>query len=292
MEKASSVTDASGFVLRDFLAEAGEAMVTDLRRRFTSHPGELGRDREEIFRRFLEAYLPRRFDVSNGFAFDASGAVSRQLDVIVTHQLVAPRFATQGGLRFHPCESVVAVGQLRTAVTSRAALLDALDNLRSAKALDRSANGRAVCHDSGELLDPQRNHRDQLFTFLVVTEDAVSGDLAREALLDCAQDSEAHLWPNVIIALDKYIVTYCCDSGVCPNPLDARGIALQVAKDPADVLMKFYLLLGGAIETTRVSGLPYWEYLQKASQWESDVWYAATNLDGEPPPYLSSLRVR
>ena len=286
------MTRASGFVLRDFLAEAGEAMVTDLRRRFTTHPGELGRDREEVLRAFLEAYLPRRFDVSNGFAFDASGAVSKQLDVIVAHQLVAPRFATRGGVRFHPCESVVAVGQLRTSVTSRAELLDAFDNLRSAKALDRSANGKAVSHDSGEVLDPHRNHLDQLFTFLLITEGAVSGELAREALLDYVQDSEPHLWPNVIVALDKYVVTYCCDNGVCPNPLDARGIALELAKDPADVLMKFYLLLGGAIEATRVSGLPYWEYLQKASKWQSDVCFAATNLDGEPPPYLSSLRVR
>src|SRR5262245_28359287 len=133
----------SAFVLRDFLAEAGEAMVIDLRRRFTTHPGELGRDREEVLRRFLEAYLPKRFEVSNGFAFDASGNVSKQLDVVVAHGLMAPRFETQGGLRFHPCESVVAVGQIRTSVTSRAELRDALDNLRSAKALDRSANGKA-----------------------------------------------------------------------------------------------------------------------------------------------------
>jgi hypothetical protein len=282
----------SSFVLRDFLAEAGETMVTDLRRRFTTHPGELGRDREEVFRRFLEAYLPRRFDVSNGFAFDASGAVSKQLDVIVAHQLAAPRFATRGDVRFHPCESVVAVGQLRTSVTSRAELLDAFDNLRSAKALDRSANGMAVSYDSGDVLDPRRNHLDQLFTFLVVTGDAVSGELAREVLLDHVHDCEPHLWPNAIVALDKYVLTYCCDNGVCPNPLDARGIALHVAKDSADVLMKFYLLLGGAIEVTRVSGLPYWEYLKKASQWQSDVLFAATNLDGEPPPFLSSLRVR
>jgi hypothetical protein len=194
-------------------------------------------------------------------------------------------------VRFHPCESVVAVGQLRTSVTSRAELWDALDNLRSAKALDRSANGKAISHDSREVLNPHSNHLDQLFSFLLITQDAVSGDLAREVLLDYVQDSEPHLWPNVIVALDKYVVTYCCDNGVCPNPLDARGVALQVAKDPADVLMKFYLLLGGAIEATRVSGLPYWEYLRQASQWQSDVWLAATNVDGEPPPYLSSLRV-
>ena len=50
--------------------------------------------------------------------------------------------------------------------------------------------------------------------------------------------------------------------------------------------MKFYQLLGAAIEVTRVSKLPHWEYLSAVRQWDAEVWYSSTDT---PPPYLHTL---
>ena len=77
---------------------------------------------------------------------------------------------------------------------------------------------------------------------------------------------------------------FCCDGGVCPNPLDARGIALQ--SDDGILLMLFYLLLGRAIEVTRVSGVSYWEYLNTATRWSPEIWHETYE---DPPRHLVSI---
>ncbi len=86
--------------------------------------------------------------------------------------------------------------------------------------------------------------------------------------------------------MDKYLVTFCRDAGVCPSPMDARGIALKRASKQNEILMGFYKLLGRAIEVTRVSTLPHWEYLSEFKLWNADVFYSSTD---DPPSYLHTL---
>lgn len=152
------------FTLSELLKSAGQRMRLDLGERLVAHPGELGTGREEIVRQFLRAYLPKRFDVATGFAFDSKGNVSRQLDIIIANALVCPRFETAGGKRFYPCESVVAVGQVKSSLTSVEALHEALDNLQSVKELDRSAGGTVIDTERHEKLDHQSNHLHQIFS--------------------------------------------------------------------------------------------------------------------------------
>ena len=98
-----------------------------------------------------------------------------------------------------------------------------------------------------------------------------------------------HVWPNLVFALDQYIVTYPVTT-VCvrtsANPMHARGIARQAVSDPADLLMKFFIMLGRAIDATSVSTLPYWEYLHSATTWSAETWFSTND---NPPPYLSSI---
>jgi hypothetical protein len=108
----------------------------------------------------------------------------------------------------------------------------------------------------------------------------------QQKLLDHVLTTAPHTWTNIVLALDQYLITFHCNDGVCPNPMDAIGIALQRASTEDELLMRFYLLLGQAIEVTRVSSLPYWEYLSGAKPWNVDVYYAATDF---PPPLLSRI---
>ncbi len=77
--------------LAEMLASSGKRMSDDLKERLLHHPGELGTDREEVVRNFLRSYIPRRFEVSTGFIFDANGKLSEQLDIIIADSLVCPR---------------------------------------------------------------------------------------------------------------------------------------------------------------------------------------------------------
>lgn len=262
-------------------------MREDLAERMVEHPGELGIGREEIIRRFLRAYLPTRFDVSTGFVFDSRGNVSKQIDIVIANALACPRFETTGGTRFYPCESVVAVGQIKSSLTSDSELQNALANLESVKELDRSASGRAFDINYGEMIDHRNNYLHQIFTFLLISGNALKGRTMHERIMRHVLETAPHVWTNIILALDQYLVTFACDDGVCPNAMHARGVALQEASEEDELLMRLYLLLGQAIEVTRVSSLPYWEYLNTVRKWNADVHFAATGDD--PPPYLSAI---
>jgi len=276
----------SRFTLDGLLQSSGRRMQVDLEERLIDHPGELGTAREEILRRFLRDYLPKRFEVSTGFVFDSAGQVSNQMDVIIADSSVCPRFETAGGKFYFPCESVVAVGQVKSSITSREELQGVFDNIASAKKLDRSAGGVAVDRRHGEPIDHIHNYLHQIFGFVFVTGNALSDESMKDDVLDFLPRRAVSTWPNIIFAFHKYLVTYACDGGICPNPMHARGVAVQSAKSDPNILLRFYLLLGQAIDVTRVSSLPYWEYLQSANEWSANVFYSLRDV---PPPLLSSL---
>jgi hypothetical protein len=276
------------FSLQDMLSIAGKRMRADLAERMVAHPGELGVGREEIIRRFLRSYLSARFEVSTGFVFDSQGNVSKQLDIIIANAFVCPRFETAGGIRYYPCESVVAVGQVKSSLTSDADLQRALANLESVKELDRSANGRAFDAERREEIDHVNNHLHQIFTFLFICGKAMKDSTMQAAFMDRVLVTAPHVWTNIILALDQYLITFHCHDGVCPNPMDARGVALQRASPEDELLMRFYLLLGQAIEVTRVASLPHWEYLSAAKHWNVEVHCAVSDPD-LPPPLLAEV---
>jgi len=271
------------------LKAAGDRMRCDLAQRLIKHPGELGAEREEVVRQFLRAYLPKRYEISTGFVFDCHGAISEQVDIVIFNSLVCPRFETPGGVRLFPCEAVVAVGQVKSSLRRQQDLDEAVQNLESVKRLDRSANGHAIHVESGEPLSHLDHHLDQIFGFIFVAGKALRPDSLHERFLDYITAAEPHLWPNVILALGSCLVTFCCDDGVCPNPMHARGVALQLAGSEDLLLERFYVLLGRALQSTRSSSLPYWDYLHAARKWDAKVFYSSASDEGDPPPYLSTL---
>ena len=216
----------------------------------------------------------------------SKGNVSKQLDIIIANALVCPRFETAGGNRFYPCESVVAVGQVKSSLTSDTALQGALENLESVKELDRSANGQAFDADRGEPIDHLNNHLHQIFTFLLISGKAMKDSTIQTKMMDHVLTTAPHVWTNLGLVLDQYLVTFACDEGVCPNPMHARGITLQRAPDEGELLMRSYLWLGQAIDVTRVSSLPYREYLGAAKSLATEIHHDAYDF---PPRLLSQI---
>ena len=277
------------FSLQELLEAAGREMSQDLRSRLVEHPGELGVGREEIIRRFLKSYLPGKFGVSTGFVFDCDGNLSKQVDIIIYDSSICPIFRTKGGIGLFPCEAVVAVGEVKSAISSAGKLHSALEPLESVKALDRSAKGSAYDLVRQEQLNPVENHLHQVFSFLFIVGRSLSTELVRDELGDWILRREPHLWPNIILSLDRYLVTFCCDDGVCPNPMHARGIAVQAQTEDHNLIQHFYKLLGRAIQATRVSSLPYWEYLSGCQKWTADVYFPYPE---DPPRFLHDRDVQ
>lgn len=278
------------FSFAQLLSGVGRRLHDSLSERLTVHNATLGSAREELIRGFLQSHLPNRFEVSTGFVFDASGKVSRQLDIVVVDRHVAPQLEAPGGIRFFACETVVAVGEVKTKCDSRRATWAALDSLRSASRLDRSASGKATCSITGRPLAPRSDYLDRLFTFLIVIDRALDGEAMREVVFEATQRRSTDEWPNTVLAMGQYTVTYSCNSGVCPNPDEARGLALVRETSPGAALMYFYWMLAGAIGAIRVSDFRAYAHLPGTVAAEADVIFSAFNeIDENEPPLLSSL---
>jgi hypothetical protein len=271
------------FDLSSMLSEAATRMRNDLASQLVPHRGERGLGREVVVRRFLADHLPKRFTVDTGFVIDHSGACSDQIDVVIVDSHVCPLFEDAGERRFFPVEGVVAVGQVRSSATSRGEWKSALKNLESVKRLDRSGGGQSCDLLRGEMLNHTWNHLHQVFSFFFICAKSIAPDNAREFLLEYLRGRDPHLWPNICFALDQFLLTFCCDRGICPNPMDARGLTLQKENSPGQTLLRFYLMLAQAVEVTRTSGLPFTSYLSRLEPWSADVIYAAMD---DPPPYL------
>ena len=81
-------------------------------------PVKLGAAREHALRELLRRYLPRRVDVSTGFVIDVAGGQSRQVDIVLYDRDSATVWDV-GGVRYFPCETVIAVGEVKASIRSK-----------------------------------------------------------------------------------------------------------------------------------------------------------------------------
>ena len=84
-------------------------------------PGQIGSAREVPVRDKLMQLLPRGVGVGSGFVIDSFGNTSRQMDVVLYEREVCPVFAINQdpASTYYPCEGVIAVGEVKSAIDSR-----------------------------------------------------------------------------------------------------------------------------------------------------------------------------
>ena len=101
---------------------------------------DVGTEKEEVYRRFLERHAPSRCEAFlGGYLFDIEGNRSKQIDVIVTAGS-SPRFEMGlGNQAIAPLEGTIAIAQVKSNLNKRT-LIDALNNLASIPSL-RDFNG-------------------------------------------------------------------------------------------------------------------------------------------------------
>ena len=107
-----------------------------------AHRQSAGEAREVALIDLLKKNLPSRVGVEQGgFVIDALGNESAEMDVVVYDRSVGTVFNVIEGEKYFPCETVIAVGEVKSNVDSNATLTDALEKIRSVKSLDRSNRG-------------------------------------------------------------------------------------------------------------------------------------------------------
>jgi len=283
---------ADQFNVTDLIANEAERLVVAFRQKLISHHGEFGRAREEIVREFLRLQLPKRFSVSTGFVIDVHGKVSQQADIVVYDAQECPVFTSAGGVSFFPCEGVVCAGQVKSRVNSKKEYHDALENLQSIKALDRSAGGSNVALKTGDVIAQEKNHLDQIFTFVFVIDHCLEEMSLLLALLDHLGSDQRFLWPNITYVFDKYFVTLGCQAGICPNPMDAFGMSVVKDVPNSELLLWFCRLVTQAVSVTNVATFSYHSYLggNKPRPWTSCTFRDAP-VKGPLPVHLTEILV-
>lgn len=257
------------FDIKSLVENEAKRLWVAFQQKLIPHAGELGSAREQIVRDFLAQQLPSRFGVSSGFVFDVHSHVSKQMDVVVFDRQECPVFEAAGGKKFFPCEGVVCVGQIKSAITSKSQYETALENLLSAKALDRSSGGKSQSLVSGESLDPRSNHLHQIFSFVLITDRCLAERSLRRALFEHIWRHERHLWPNVTYAFNDYLTTFSCEGGICPNPMDAFAIGVLKEMDNSELFLWFSRLVAQAVSVTHVGTFSYQRYMSKAAKWSA-----------------------
>lgn len=107
-----------------------------------AHRQSAGEAREVALINLLRKNLPSRVGVEQGgFVIDALGNESAEIDVVIYDKSVGTVFNVIEGEKHFPCETVIAVGEVKTNVDSNATLTDSLEKLKTVKSLDRSNRG-------------------------------------------------------------------------------------------------------------------------------------------------------
>ena len=92
------------------LLESKQTVLESKLKVLLDHPVTKGESTESAWIDFLRSFLPSKYAVDKGFAFDSDGKISDQLDIIVHDSLYAPLiFGTESGEKFITAESIYAV---------------------------------------------------------------------------------------------------------------------------------------------------------------------------------------
>jgi len=229
-----------------------------------NHNLTAGMAREKAIISLLIKYLPKRIGVDSGFVIDASGTESKQIDVVIYDKNNGVVFEV-GGAKYFPCETVLAVGEVKSDISSRVKLEDALNKIKSVKELDRSNKGRNELITGpgislkGIKYEPLSNHRDQIFGF-IFTGNSMTKESIVQYILDYNKDNDRKNWMNLFCDIDKLLISYCHgeDSGeelilLEPSAMDATSIYCTQENEIPDLLLLFYSIIANFVQIAHIA---------------------------------------
>lgn len=211
-------------LVRSLSAELRENF--EKRSRLISHRGEAGTAREEALKTMLQLYLPHRCGVDSGFVIDSDGNESNQIDIVIYDQNYSPIFEIVDEKRYFPCETVLAVGEVKTEINTRE-LEDSFEKIDSVKSLNRAGAKKMIGPGAfgGHLEEDE--YIDQIFGFIFCG-NSMSNDTLVDAYLEQLQQRDRKLWPNYFCNYNGinigYHGTYDTGTYLGADPMGAEGL--------------------------------------------------------------------
>ena len=271
-------------VIRDILNTLNRQVLDELDlARTVRHPGESGRAREQILAEFFQKLLPKSFSVSTGFVIDATGAISKQTDLIIYRNDYHPVFEI-GGIKHFMVESVAVVMENKASIASTSALTDALEKIKSVKMLDRTNRGQnytlmGMSQSSPCDLD---NFQHQVFG-AILTEKSLSKNTLREELFKFFKENpNRNHWPNVYADVRELCAFYLksvnpCQSTVISDEAQYLGFTDSAADNFVPPLIELAFDVVNFLRVAPVIDFSPTDYLPAASG-KHDWWKIESEL--------------
>jgi len=172
---------------------------------------------------------------------DYPRGISKQIDIVVYRTDYHPVFEI-GGIKHFPVESVMAVIENKSSISSTKSLHNALQNIASVKALDRTNNGTNYLHIGGQgpLLRVNPNQFDHQVFGVIVTEKSLTQDTLKDRLLEYLRHAERKLWPNGYHDVRGFTAFYLKEVDTTPpqvtvKPQEATHLCITDADAPGAV---------------------------------------------------------
>ena len=135
------------------------------------HPGEFGTYRENICDELIKFSIPSKYNTGKGFLINSFDEVSTQCDIVVYDFNSTPLIENDSKVRFFPVESVVAIGEIKSKLTTTN-LCEAIVKLSEIKKMKKIPHERVFCinDDKHTKFEPNTQCHDTIFTFLICEE--------------------------------------------------------------------------------------------------------------------------
>lgn len=229
--------------------------------RQTQHHGSRGTEREEIFQRFLDLYVPRRIDVvHNAEIISAAGDASPQCDIA----LVDEDTPTLQDLRSHriiPAECAYGIVEVKSFLDGRD-VRDACEKIRQTKLLARNSYARNPQY--WIKIGNQAYEIAPLFGWVFAYDGIGLSNIGRRIIEWCQENpKEGH--PDGIWVLDKGMFIWTDTEAGRPLARaiesDSRTLHLLTPKVPEDLLFYLVVMLSKLVSNVRLPPLLLGDYV-------------------------------
>lgn len=162
------------------------------------HPGEFGGYRESVVANLLKPYIPKKYDLADGFFVDSEGNVSTQCDIAIFSGDKTCFIESDNHQKFFISQSVVIIGEVKSTLTSKQ-LKEALIKLAKNKELRLKSKG----HNSNAL-----SYKEQPLSFLICEEIKTSSEKMKTIFNDVYSEFPESCRHNIILSLKDGLFSY------------------------------------------------------------------------------------
>ncbi len=196
--------DENNFTVAELIKAAAENLRGEFEtiRKTLPHYGEQGEEIEEIVKKFLNNYLPKRFKAGSGFILDKNNNRSKQCDVIIYDQILSPIIRASSKSLILPNEYVASVIEVKSNL-NKSQLEDALNKIHIAKALKKD---EPTEHDLPSTGSPIKVYRTLGIVFAFNSETSLE-TLAKN-IVEFNNSIDSNHWIDFLIVLDKGIIEF------------------------------------------------------------------------------------